>query len=481
MSGERRHGARPKGEQPATGKRASAKRASSRGGAEVSLEDRLRGGDAPPAVGGPGRPSDPPSAATVLPGTARRSRAASAPPQVPSASRRQLRRQREEQRQLARRRWLITGAAVAAVVVLGVLLAIFWAGRGSDAPTAPSATRTERTLTVTLAREGERATSGALMVYDRANASAGSVLIHSRLFVEGSTPQGQPFGDTVLLADDGAPGTALADTLDVVVDDTWQMSQATLASLVDAAQGVLVDVDADVVDGRQIVVPAGDGQLLNGAQAVAFATYLGEGESEESRLARFGQVLDQVAQRLPAERAALVEALDASGATDRATLDVDSLADFLLGYGGLARGGDASYQTLPVNTLETGGPVPSLVVDPEGLERLRQGLLADSLPPDAGGQEITVLVQNGVGTPGLEQDAAKLLREQGYEFVNGGNASTFGVEQSMVLIPDTQPASQALGEDVAATLGLPASAVRVTDQGSTFADVIVVLGADFEP
>lgn len=458
MSPDRRHGSRRGGHE-----RPTAKRAAKPG--EVSLEDRLAGGGKRPTQ---------PGSATVLPGAPK-------PPAVEPASRRQLRRQREEQRRQARRRWILTGVAVAAVVVLGVLLAIFLAGRGDDDQTGTAVGRTERTLTVTLARGTDPATSGALMVYDADNSSAGAVLIHSRLFVEGSTPQGLPFGETVLLPSSDAPGNSLADTLDVVVDDTWQLSDGMLASLVDAAQGVLVDVDVDVIEGQQIVVGAGDGQLLNGAQAVAFATYLGDGEAEESRLARFSQVLDQLTQRLPDDRAALIQTLEASGATDRATLDVESLADFLLGYGDLSRSGDASYQALPVDTLETGGPVPSLIVDPEGLERLREGLLADSLPPDAGGQEITVLVQNGVGTPGLEQEAAQLLRDQGYEFLNGGNASSFEVEESVVLIPDTEPASQALGDDVAATLGLPASAVRVSNQGSTLADVIVVLGADFKP
>ena len=90
-------------------------------------------------------------------------------------------------------------------------------------------------------------------------------------------------------------------------------------------------------------------------------------------------------------------------------------------------------------------------------------------------------MQNGVGTPGLEQDAAQLLRAEGYDFSNGGNATEFGRDQTIVLIPDATPASQSLGEDVAATLGVPASSVQVSDQGSSLYDVIVILGADFEP
>jgi hypothetical protein len=134
-----------------------------------------------------------------------------------------------------------------------------------------------------------------------------------------------------------------------------------------------------------------------------------------------------------------------------------------------------------VKPLETGSRNPTLIVEPEGLDRLRAGLLSDSLPPDAGGDTIVVLVQNGVGTPGLEQDAAALLRDEGYDFFNGGNANQFGRDQTLVLIPDSTPASEALGEDVAATLGVPASSVQVTEQGSSIADVIVILGADFKP
>jgi len=434
----------------------------------VSLADRL-GGSATPEAG----------PTTVLP-------AGSRPTTVQPQSRKQLREQREQQQRRARQRWIITGAAVAGVVVIGVLLVLWLAGRDDDGAAPAEQGRTERTVTMTLAADGDAATSGALMVFDADNTTAGSVLIQSRLFVEGPTPGGLPFGETVLLGDDAAPGSSLANTLDVVVDDTWQVSDQMLAELVDAADGVLVDVDTDVLAGpaggqQSIVVPAGDGQLLGGKDAVAFATYLGPDENEEARLARFGQVLDQVVMKLPGDRAGLLAVLDGVNATESSTLSSESLTDFLLGYGDIGRTGDASYQSLPVDTLETGGPNPALIVEPAGLERLRAGLLADSQPPDAGGEQITVLVQNGVGTPGLEQDAADLLLAKGYKFFNGGNALEFGREETLILIPDTTSASRTLGEDVAKTLGVPASAVQVSDQGSSIADVIAILGADFKP
>ena len=433
---------------------------------EVSLADRL---------GSPGSTTSGPR--TVLPGE---SKAKDVQPQ----SRRQLRQQREAQKQQARQRWIVTALAVLGVVVLGALL-VFWLANRSDDTAAPAeAGRTERTLTMTLAAGSDAATSGALMVYDVDNGTAGSVLVPSRLFVEGPTPGGLPFGDTVQLGETGAPGTSLADTLDVVVDDTWQVSDEMLAQLVEAAGGVLVDVDTEILqetpNGQQVViVGAADGQLLGPKQAVAFANYLAPEENEEARLARFGQVLAQVTQRLPEDPQELLATLEGVGATENATLNTESLADFLLGYGDVGRGGDTSYQSLPVNALETGGRNPALVVEAEGLERLRAGLLVDSLPPDSGGEEIVVYVQNGVGTPGIEQDAAALLRDEGYDFFNGGNAKEFEYEQTLVLIPDSTPASQALGEDVAATLGVPATSVQVNGQGSSIADVFVILGADF--
>ncbi|MEO8107593.1 MAG: LytR C-terminal domain-containing protein [Actinomycetes bacterium] len=434
----------------------------------VSLADRL--GPAASTSSGP---------RTVLPGD---SKAKAVQPQ----SRRQLRQQREAQKRQARQRWIVTALAVLGVVALGALL-VFWLASRSDETVAPAEVgRTERTLTMTLAAGSDAATSGALMVYDVDNGTAGSVLVPSRLFVEGPTPGGLPFGDTVQLGETGAPGTSLADTLDVVVDDTWQVSDEMLAQLVGAADGVLVDVDTDILEGtpggqQVVVVGQGDGQLLGPKEAVAFANYLAPEENEEARLARFGQVLEQVTQRLPEEPQALLATLEGVGATENATLSTESLANFMLGYGDVGRGGDTSYQSLPVNTLETGSRNPALIVEAQGLERLRAGLLADSLPPDAGGEEIVVLVQNGVGTPGIEQDAAELLRDEGYDFFNGGNATSFGRDQTLVLIPDSTPASQALGEDVAATLGVPESSVQVSDQGSSIADVIVILGADFRP
>lgn len=440
-----------------TRKRASTRRE------QVSLADRLTI---------PGHPD--PTDGSLLPDHAQ-----------PHPSRQATRRHRKEQ---ARRRWAFTllGVAVVAALVLG-LLGAWWLTRDDKTTTDELVVgRTQRTLVMTLAAPGEAATSGALLATDTDSGTAGGVLIQSRVFVEGPAPEGVPFGETVLLPAASAPGDGIADTLNVLVDETWQVTPAALSSMVDAVGGVLVDVDVDILgtskSGQSVLVlAAGDAQQLTGSQAAAFAQYLGKQEAEESRLARLGQVLEQLTQSLPEQETELAPIVAAAVAASTTTADEQTLSSFLLSFGDAVRAGEVGFQALTVSLLETGGPAPAAVADPEGIDRLRGGLLAGSLPADASGTAIRVLVENGVGTPLLEQSAAKLLQADGYDFDNGGNASSFDFEQTRVLIPDATPASLELGNAVAETLGVPQSAVQITDQGTSVADVIVILGADFQP
>jgi hypothetical protein len=90
-----------------------------------------------------------------------------------------------------------------------------------------------------------------------------------------------------------------------------------------------------------------------------------------------------------------------------------------------------------------------------------------------------VLVQNGVGTPGLGDSARDLLVDAGFRFVGGGNAATLGQPTSAVLVPSNSTANRELGRSVAEALGLPAEVVAVGQEAPTTADVVVVLGADF--
>jgi hypothetical protein len=90
-----------------------------------------------------------------------------------------------------------------------------------------------------------------------------------------------------------------------------------------------------------------------------------------------------------------------------------------------------------------------------------------------------VLVQNGVGAPGLGDDARSRLVDEGFRFVGGGNAELLGRQTSAVLVPSSSASDRELGLAVAAALGLPAEVVAVGQEAPTTAEVVVVLGADF--
>jgi hypothetical protein len=107
--------------------------------------------------------------------------------------------------------------------------------------------------------------------------------------------------------------------------------------------------------------------------------------------------------------------------------------------------------------------------------------LAGAVLPTPAGGRARILVQNGVGTPGLGDAARAVLVAKGYSFRSGGNTSTFAAGPSVVLIPDSTPSSRAVGTAVTQLLGLPASAVELDGNPTTIADVKVILGSDYKP
>jgi hypothetical protein len=92
-----------------------------------------------------------------------------------------------------------------------------------------------------------------------------------------------------------------------------------------------------------------------------------------------------------------------------------------------------------------------------------------------------VLVQNGVGTPGLGASARDKLVAAGMVYINGGNAEEFGRPTTLIIVEDDSASAQRLGEEVAEALGVPDTAVAIADEGQNVADVVVILGVDFEP
>jgi anionic cell wall polymer biosynthesis LytR-Cps2A-Psr (LCP) family protein len=431
---------------------------------DVDLARRLSSGPVVPA---------PSTAAPAMPGqtvVARRSRAA----------------QRQARRQAVRRRILLVGAAVVAVllVVVGVWVVVRAGGDDSPGIVQTTTARQNTTLVQVTGADGTAAAS-ALVGTTKATKEASAVLVPSRLIVDVAGGGEMPFGETVTLDDPTASAGALTDLLGVSVKDTWVLSRDGLAALVDSVGGIQAAVDVDVLatnaQGDQTVVVRAGNQRLKGAAAAAYATYLADGEPEQSRLARFDDVLTALAAALPQDDATLVTKLAALGDGSRSTLDSSALAARLKVLRAAAADGSLVSDVLPVTEIDTGGAVTSYGLDSGQAAAMMRSRFPGALQQDAGGESLRVLVENGVGTPGLVEKARSKLVDAGFRFINGGNASPFNKDPSVVLVPDGTDASLQRGRRVAAALGLPGSSVQPEDRGQSVADVIVILGSDFAP
>lgn len=393
---------------------------------------------------------------------------------------------RAEQQRRARQRRAGIGALMAAALVAVVAVLLWAASRGADEAgegTGPRILQSQQVALLQLRGDSGRAEASVLLGSQPVTGRTAGLLVPSRLVVSVPGAGSMPFGEVSTLPGESGSADALTDLLGVRVDGSWVLDRAALATLVDAAGGVDVDVDADVVverDGSSVVVVAAGAQRLDGDQAAAYATYAGEGEPEQMRLARFGEVLTQLLRGLPGDEEALAELLARPGVTESSTLPDEELVELLGNLRSDVLAGRSSFQQLPVRSIDTGAEQASFSLDDEAAAAVLDELFAG--PSRTGtGDDVRVLVENAVRTPGLVEGARSLLVAEGYRFVNGGNAEQSALPRSVVLIPDLTTRSVTTGRAVARTLGLPGSAVRVSQRGQSVADVIVLLGEDFAP
>ena len=102
--------------------------------------------------------------------------------------------------------------------------------------------------------------------------------------------------------------------------------------------------------------------------------------------------------------------------------------------------------------------------------------IRDDNPGQLLGDRIQVEVRNGVGESGLASTATQYLRSRGFDVVENGNHTTFGVDSSFVVDRIGNPRA---AERVAAALGLSAERIHEDIQEDYYLDVSVILGRDY--
>jgi anionic cell wall polymer biosynthesis LytR-Cps2A-Psr (LCP) family protein len=392
---------------------------------------------------------------------------------------------RTERREEARRRTrsrIVALAVVLALLAAGGVGYLWFAGKlpglsssGSAKGTTTAGAQKRDVLVVHLHNTGKSGTSTALLVDNTTTEQGTTVLLPNSLALSGDD------GTTTTLAksvdDDGSSGTR--DQLDTVlgtnIQGTWRLDTPYLENLVELVGNIDVDTDTDVPDpsakkkSASPLVHKGEGQTLSGKMAVAYATYRASGETQNTQLERFGQVMQGVLRKLSSDPTAATTTVQTLAQILDPPLTDKDLGTFLAKLADLAKGGDYRTAVLPVQTDGTLSAETSAGV-------IKDVLGGTAKSPDQG-SAVRVSVQNGSGTKDNTEKARVVLLNGGFTFLDGGTPSATSAT-SEVLYGDAADKQNAA--EVAKTMGLPAGSVAKGGVGAN-ADVTVVLGQDYEP
>ncbi|HEX3708147.1 MAG TPA: LCP family protein [Mycobacteriales bacterium] len=414
--------------------------------------------------------------------------AAPTAPEVVIQPRMTRREERKVRKRQQRRKMGLAGGLGAGVIAVIVVITVI-VGVHQVVTHHGSGERTQVTVLLQLQGSGGQASGSVLLAADPASKEGLEVLIPGRLITDVCGYGSQNFGDVLALPNGAsASRSALSGILGgVVIDGSWILSDDELSRMVDAVGGVSVDVDTNVIQataggGARVLVAAGAGQRLAGTQAVEYATYQKAREGAAAQLARLQSVVDATVQALPRSTTGVEALIRRLGPGAQSTIGVGNLAQLLVNLAKYDRTEAGVFPTdLPVTPIDAGGASPSYRPDTSasGVTQLVNTRLANSLPKNANNQHASVLLLNGLGTPGLVSSACPRLASAGFTYAGSQNAPSFSSARSQVDIFHDYDVDQ--GYALARALGLPSSDVRRSVVNQNVAKFVVILGRDYHP
>ena len=192
----------------------------------------------------------------------------------------------------------------------------------------------------------------------------------------GSTPQS---------ADTLAAVTAIEESLDLRVDAGLQLDRLAFAGLVDAVDGVWIELDRPILlpaigeEGRLRVL--GPGWVkMDGIAAADYAVLRIPGESESDRIARFLGVLQEATDRMPWTEDQMRQLLTSLGSLAQSTVPTEELVPFLMSVRSDVSSSRVRTEVLPVEIIR-GGARPASVAAPDA-DALVQALFPDARVSD---------------------------------------------------------------------------------------------------
>lgn len=391
---------------------------------------------------------------------------------------------RTERREESKRRSRNRKVSLAVILVLALLggAGYLWqAGKipglkkGSAAAAASGGGQKRDVIVVHLLPVSGGPSSTALLVDNSTKGRGTTVLIPNSLQVTGDDGSATTLDKSV---DDGVGPTrdALNTLLGTDIKGSWRLDSPYLELLVDSLGNVIVDTNATVKgtgkDKANVIVPQGKQQELSGQAAVAYATYRGPGEAQTTQLARFGQVMQAVLEKMPSDASGATKTVQSLAQILDPSLTANQLGASLAQLANLAKTG--AYDTTSL-AVQKDGSLSSQTTDTV-VKDVLGGALQQSTAGSSAQARVAVKDASGNSKSAAMAQAA-IVNGGTYTYVPGGKA-TAPQALSQVLYGD--PARLAAAKEVATTLGLPATAVKKGTVPSN-ADISVVLGKDYKP
>lgn len=281
---------------------------------------------------------------------------------------------------VARRVVLVAVGAMAIVVGLGLIALLRSQGVPGPEPSTPSAAVEETLLLQVLDDEGYALGNVVLGVEPPASLPQAIFLTLPSSLLVSAGDDSITLGRTPSAADTLAAVNAVQDGLDVRIDAGITLERLAFAGLVDAVDGLWVQLD------RPVLLPTvGDGQWrtlgpglvkLDGIAAADYAVMRLPGESEQARIDRFVGLLVGALGQLPRTPEQMRQLLTSLGSLAQTTVPTEDLVPFFMQVRADVVSGRTQSQTLPVIVIR-GGLRPASVPAPEA-HTLVQSLFADA-------------------------------------------------------------------------------------------------------
>lgn len=403
---------------------------------------------------------------------------------------------RRAARRKARRRERLLRGALWAFAAVAVALAVVWAfdtfaggggegdgGQDADASAPAEGVAEDLQPTLVLATFDETTSSGAeliMLLAAEPGTGEGTIVLVPPNVVADVPGEGLfPLGDTFREGQAPLLELTLANLLGLDLDGGAAISEQGWSSLVERLGGLTLDVPEALTrtdeDGTRTVRFQPGVQPLDGPRVAEYLTFREEGESELQRLPRVQRVLEAMLDKIHQDPA-LLDAVFADGAPMVDAPDAEALRFLLTSLADAHAADELDVRTLPVTAIGSGDDA-SYRIDEERVASLVEERLAPSRPSAAGQEGRRLQVLNGNGTPGIGSQVAERLQPAGFRLVETGNAASFDVPETRIVVYDDAPEQLAIAQQARELLGV--GRIEVSENPVTVVDVTVIVGQDF--